>query len=163
MKLYRMAVAAFAVAGAALAPGIAHADVITPALEEPCSADLAGVMTLLPDGQTYVVCQEDLVFGFAWRAAPVPFEPSSAWLSYGPAIALHGQAMRNPNLSSGQWTATPLDPQAVCSAQQQTVVAAGELAPPQVFQGEPGEPLSVEMLPKLFYVELSGNCLWIED
>jgi len=163
MKCYRTAVAAFAVAGAALASGIAHADVITPALGAPCPADLGGVMTLLPDGQTYVVCQEGILSLFAWQAAPVPFEPSSAWLSYGPAINLHGQAMRNPNLSSGQWTATPQDPETVCRAQQQTVVEAGVLTPPQVFQADPGETLSVEMLPKLFYVELSGNCVWTED
>ena len=163
MKRYRTAVAAFAMAGAALAAGPAHADVITPALEAACPAELNGVMTLLPDGQTYVVCQEEIAARFAWRAAPVPFEPNSKWLSYGPPINLHGQAMRNPNLSSGPWTATPQDPQTVCRAQQQTVIAAGMLAPEQVFQAKPGQSLSVEMLPKLFYVALSGNCLWTED
>ncbi|MEJ6538268.1 MAG: hypothetical protein QNL98_13690 [Mycobacterium sp.] len=163
MRRYRTVMPAVAAVGVALAPGVAHADVITPELEVPCSADLAGTMTLLPDGQTYVVCQEEIGSGFAWTAAPVPFEPNTAWLSYGPGINLHGQAMRNPNLSSGQWTATPQDPQTACRAQQQTVVAAGVLAAPQVFQGEPGQPLSMEMLPKLFYVELSGYCLWTED
>lgn len=156
-------VSALAVAGAVFSSGIAHADVIPPQLEAPCSADLADVMTLLPDEQTYVVCQEEIGDRFAWRAAPVPFEPNSTWLSYGPAINLHGQAMRNPNLSSGPWTATPQDPQTVCRAQQQTVIAAGVLAAPEVFQGKPGQSLSVEMLPKLFYVQLSGNCLWAED
>jgi len=163
MTRFRIAVVAFAVAGAALAPGFAHADVITPALEQTCSADLAGVMTLLPDRQTYVVCREEIVSRFAWQAAPVPFEPSREWLSYGPAINLHGQAMRNPNLSSGQWTATPQDSQAVCRTQQQTVIEAGVLSAPQVSQGKKGQSLSVEMLPKLFYVELSGNCLWTQD
>ena len=71
--------------------------------------------------------------------------------------------MRNPNLSSGQWTATPQDAETVCRAQQETVVEAGVLSPPQVFEGKPGQQLSVEMLPKLFYVELSGHCLWTED
>ena len=116
----------------------------------------------MPDGQTYVVCREEIGARFAWQAAPVPFEPNAEWLSYGPPINLHGQAMRNPNLTSGQWTATPQDPQTVCRAQQQTVVAAGVLAPTQVFEGKKGQSLSVEMLPKLFYVELSGNCLWTE-
>jgi hypothetical protein len=163
MKLFSTVLAVFATVGVALAPGAARADAITPQLEAPCSADLAGVMTLLPDNQTYVVCGEEFGSGFAWQAAPVPFEPSTRWLSYGPGINLHGQGMRNPNLSSGQWTATPQDPQTVCRAQQQTVVAAGVLASPQIFEGEPGQPLSVEMLPQLFYVELSGHCLWTGD
>ena len=162
MKRYRTAIMAFVVAGAALVPAVAHADVITPTLEAQCPADMGGVMTLLPDGQTYVVCREEIAARFAWQAAPVPFEPNAEWLSYGPPINLHGQAMRNPNLTSGQWTATPQDPQTVCRAQQQTVVAAGVLAPTQVFEGKKGQSLSVEMLPKLFYVELSGNCLWTE-
>ena len=163
MKRYRTVVSVLAAVGVVLSPGVAYADVITPELEVPCSADLVGTMTLLPDGQTDVVCQEEFGSGFAWQAVPVPFEPNPRWLSYGPGINLHGQAMRNPNLSSGQWTATPQDVETACRAQQQTVVAAGVLAPPQVFQGEPGQPLSVEMLPKLFYVELSGHCLWTED
>ena len=120
-------------------------------------------MTLLPDEQTYVICQEEIVARYVWQAAPVPFEPNSTWLSYGPAITLHGQGMRNPNLSSGQWTATPLDPETVCRVQQETVVEAGVLSSPKVFQGDPGQSLSVEMLPQLFYAQLSGHCLWTED
>ena len=163
VKRNRTVVSALAAVGVALSPAVAHADVITPGLAGPCSAGLAGVMTLLPDGQTYAVCQEDIGSNFAWQAAPVPFEPSTGWLSYGPGINLHGQAMRNPNLTSGQWTATPEGPETACRAQQQTVVAAGVLAAPQVFQGEPGQAMSVEMLPQLFYVELSGQCLWTKD
>jgi len=155
-------------AGAVLVPGAAQADVIqadvmTPELDAPCSVDLEGAMTLLPDEQTYVICQEEMFARYVWRAAPVPFEPNSTWLSYGPAITLHGQGMRNPNLSSGQWTATPLDPATVCRVQQETVVEAGVLSAPKVFQGDPGQPLSVEMLPQLFYAQLSGHCLWTED
>jgi hypothetical protein len=169
MTWSRTLVSAVVVAvGAVLVPGVVQADVVqadvmTPELDAPCSVDLGGVMTLLPDEQTYVICQEEMFARYVWRAAPVPFEPNSTWLSYGPAITLHGQGMRNPNLSSGQWTATPLDPATVCRVQQETVVEAGVLSAPKVFQGDPGQPLSVEMLPQLFYAQLSGHCLWTED
>jgi hypothetical protein len=93
----------------------------------------------------------------------MPFEPNDQWLSYGPMITLHGQGMRNPNLTSGRWTATPQDSETVCRAQQETVIEAGVLSAPQVSQGITGQPLSLEMLPKLFYAELSGNCLWVKD
>ena len=169
MTWSRTLVSAVVVAvGAVLVPGVVQADVVqadvmTPELDAPCSVDLGGVMTLLPDEQTYVICQEEMFARYVGRAAPVPFEPNSTWLSYGPAITLHGQGMRNPNLSSGQWTATPLDPATVCRVQQETVVEAGVLSAPKVFQGDPGQPLSVEMLPQLFYAQLSGHCLWTED
>ncbi len=42
------------------------------------------------------------------------------------------------------------------------MVEAGVLAAPQVFEGEQGQPLTLEMLPQLFYAELSGNCLWVK-
>ena len=149
-------------AAAVVWPGGAHADPIAPALQSPCPAELAGTMTLLPDEQTYVACQEDAA-GYIWTAVATPFEPNDAWLSYGPAITLHGQGMRNPNLSSGRWTAIPQDDETECRAQQETVIEAGVLSQPQVSQAQKGEQLSVEMLPKLFYVELSGNCLWERD
>ncbi len=76
---------------------------------------------------------------------------------------MDGQGMRNPNLSSGRWTATPQDSETVCRVQQETVVEAGVLSQPQVSQAAKGEQLFVEMLPKLFYVELSGNCRWEQD
>jgi hypothetical protein len=120
-------------------------------------------MTLLPDEQSYVVCQEEIDARFAWTPAPTPFEPNDQWLSYGPVITLHGQGMRNPNLTSGQWTATPQDSETVCRAQQETVIEAGVLSAPQVSQGAQGQSLSLEMLPNLFYAELSGNCLWVKD
>jgi hypothetical protein len=77
-------------------------------------------------------------------------------------ITLHGQGMRNPNLTSGQWTATPQDSETVCRAQQETVIEAGVLSAPQVSQGAQGQSLSLEMLPNLFYAGLSGNCLWVK-
>jgi hypothetical protein len=149
-------------AAAVVWPGGAHADPIAPALQSPCSEELAGTMTLLPDEQTYVACQEDAA-GYIWTAVATPFEPNDAWLSYGPAITLHGQGMRNPNLSSGSWTATPRDSETVCRVQQETVIEAGVLSTPQLTEGNPGQPLEVAMAPKLFYAELAGNCLWERD
>jgi hypothetical protein len=163
MTRNRAIAAAVVAALAALSSGIAHADVPTPQLEAPCSADLAGTMSLLPDEQTYVVCREEIAARFAWMAASTPFEPNEQWLSYGPVITLHGQGMRNPNLTSGQWTATPQDSETACRAQQETVIEAGVLSEPQVSQGAKGQSLSLAMLPNLFYAELSGNCLWAKD
>ena len=151
-----------AVAALTLAPAAAHADPAPPALGASCGPDLADAMTLLPDERTYAVCLQESD-GYSWSAVQTPFEPNDSWLSYGPAITLHGQGMRNPNLTSGTWSATPLDPQSACRVQQTTVVEAGVLAPPQVSEGEQGKSLSVQMLPRLFYAELSGNCLWVRD
>ena len=151
---------AVAAIGAAVAfPGAAYADPAGPQLGDGCAAELAGAMTLLADGQTYAICQEE-IGNAVWASVPTPFEPSNTWFSYGPTITLHGQGMRNPNLVSGEWTATPQTPESSCRVAQQTVVEAGVLSAPQVSQGEPGKPLSVRMLPKLFYAELSGDCLW---
>jgi hypothetical protein len=160
---YRTVAGALVVAGSIFSAGIAHADVPTPQVAAACPADLAGTMTLLPDEQTYVVCQEETAARFAWTPAPIPFEPNDQWLSYGPVITLHGQGMRNPNLTSGRWTATPQDSETVCRVQQETVVEAGVLSAPQVSEGLAGEPVTVMLLPNLFYAELSGNCLWAKD
>jgi hypothetical protein len=151
------------VAMTALSPAVAHADSTPPAEGSACPAEFAGAMTLLPDEQTYAVCAEQAGLGFRWAAVQTPFDPNDTWYSYGPVITLHGQGMRNPNLTSGGWNATPLNPQTVCRAEQQTVVEAGVLSPPQISQGEAGQSVDVQMLPKLFYAELSGDCLWTRD
>ena len=153
---------ALVAAGLAAGPA-AHADVPVPELDSPCTVELDGVMTLLPDGTTYVSCQQRSGADYAWAAVQTPFPPTDTWLSYGPAITLHGQGMRNPNLTSGSWTATPQDPETTCRVTQTTVVEAGVLAAPEVSEGEAGKPLAVQMLPKLFYAELAGDCLWVRD
>ena len=51
----------------------------------------------------------------------------------------------------------------MCLVQQETVVEAGVLSTHQLSEGEPGQHLEVAMAPKLFYVELAGNCLWERD
>lgn len=152
---------AIAAAGLAATP-LAHADLPVPDMGSACTVELDGVMTLLPDGTSYVSCQQ---FGadYAWAGVQTPFPPNDTWLSYGPAITLHGQGMRNPNLTSGSWTATPQDPETTCRVTQTTVVQAGVLAAPEVSEGEPGRPLTVRMQPQLFYAELAGDCLWVRD
>lgn len=149
-------VPAVLVAALACPPATAQADPVAPELGAACPSELADTMTLLPDGQTYAVCGQS----GAWAAVQTPFEPNDSWLSYGLAITLHGQGMRNPNLSSGRWTATPRDPEAVCQAEQKSVVEAGVLGAPEVSQALPGQPLTLRLSSRLFSVDLSGNCLW---
>ncbi|BBY60265.1 hypothetical protein [Mycolicibacterium sarraceniae] len=155
--------ALIAVAAAALSfSGPAGADADVPQAGATCPRELSDVMTQLPGGAEYLVCQAVPDRPGRWAPVLAPFDPSSRWLSYGPEITLHGQGFRNPNLRSGRWTATPLDPATVCGADQVTVVAAGELAPLVHSQGQPGQPLELEVLPKLFTIVLSGNCLWVQ-
>lgn len=141
----------------------ARADEPVPQADAPCPAGFGDVMTQLPGGADYLICQAGPDVAGSWAPVVSPFPPSSRWLSYGPEMVLHGQGFRNPNLRSGPWTATPLDPGSTCSARQVAVVSAGILAPPQDSQGEPGQPLAFEVVPKLFTVTLAGDCLWTED
>ena len=143
-----------------LCAATAAADTPAPQPGTPCQAELSGVMTLVTDRDEFLVCQGQ---PSAWAQADVPFPPNDRWLSFGPAMTLHGEGMRNPNLASGQWTGTPRDPATTCTANQLTIVRAGVLAPPQISQGAPGQPLSVQVLPRLFSIELSGDCLWSRD
>jgi len=155
-----------AVSALAASTATAHAEPAYPELGAGCAPEFAGAMTLLPDEETYAVCR-DADGGAVWEAAQLPFEPNDTWLSYGPEITLHGQGMRNPNVTSGRWLATPTDPPTdpptVCRAEQQTVVEAGVLSEPQVSESDPGSELPVEFQPKLFYLTLSGNCLWTRE
>ena len=146
-----------------VSPGIADADTPAPQAGAACGEDLADAMTQLPDGSAFLVCQGPPDGSHTWAPAPVPFDPSDKWFSYGSGITLHGQGFRNPNLTSGSWTATPLNPDTICGAEQVTVVSAGVLAAPQSSQGEPGQSLSVDILPKLFTVTMTGDCLWSRD
>lgn len=160
MKRFRGMALAVVAGWAIFSPAAANADVAPPEVGAGCAAELADAMTLLDD-QTYVTCRQ-AGLGYIWTPTQTPFPPNDTWLSYGPSITLHGQGMRNPNLSSGRWTATPQDPEATCKATQTTVVEAGVLAEPRVFEGEQGRPLTLDMLPQLFYAELAGNCLWVK-
>lgn len=151
------------VAGLLLCAGIAHADTAVPQAGAGCPEDQVDAMTQLPNGSDFLACRTGPDGSHTWTPVVTPFDPNDTWVSYGPAITLHGQGFRNPNLTSGRWIATPLDPASSCSAEQVTVVSAGVLAPPQLSSGEPGAPLSVDLLPKLFTVSLAGDCLWAKD
>ena len=74
--------------------------------------------------------------------------------------AVSGEGVRNREIDSGDWIAHPQDSGSRCKAEQVAVIAAGTLGPPQVSTGEPGQPVKLRLLPLLFNLELSGNCLW---
>ena len=96
-----------------------------------------------------------------WLPVADPYPFSDRWLSYGPAMTLHGEGRRNPTLASGDWTATPLTPESVCSATQLAVIPGSPtVGAPEVDQGNPGATLSLPVVPRLFSIEMRGNCLW---
>ena len=98
--------------------------------------------------------------GYQWKIFDSPYPNSDRWLTYGPTLTLHGEGQRNREINSGDWIAYPQDSGSRCTAEQLVVVSAGELGPPQVSTGEPGQPLEFRVLPLLFTIEMSGNCLW---
>ena len=133
----------------------AHAEPAVPQPDTTCPSDLTGTATL-PFGRSLpLICQQE-----RWQAATAPTDPSDRWVSFGPAMALHGGGLRNPNVLPGNWTATPLDPDTRCAATQQTVVSAGVLGKPVVAEGAAGQPLSLKVLPSLFDISMTGHCLW---
>ena len=138
-----------------LSSAVATADPVAPQPDSPCQSSYADVMTL-PSGDTMpLVCQ-----GGAWQAVTTPQPPSDRWLSYGPEMTLSGEGRRNPNVRSGEWTATPQDSTSRCRAEQTVVVGPGVVSPPEVAEGQAGQPLEVTVLPRLFDMQLSGYCLW---
>ena len=137
------------------APALAWADPEAPQPGTACSVDMSDVMTWPSDARMPLVCANG-----QWQTVTSPQPPNDRWLSYGPAMTLHGQGMRNPSVESGNWTATPQDPGSQCRAEQETVVSPGVLSQPQVSEGKPGQPLSLQLLPRLFSIQMSGYCLW---
>lgn len=133
----------------------AYAEPAVPQPDTTCPSELTGTATL-PFGRSLpLICQDQ-----RWQAATAPTDPSDRWVSFGPVMALHGGGLRNPNLSAGSWTATPLDPGTRCAATQQTVISAGVLGDPVVAEGNLGQQLSLQVLPSLFDISMSGHCLW---
>ncbi|KUH80504.1 MULTISPECIES: hypothetical protein [unclassified Mycobacterium] len=120
-----------------------------------CTADLEGAMTRMPDADGPSVCR-----GGAWQPVTTPQPPADRWVSFGSPLKLHGQGMRNPDMVSGKWTATPQNSAAQCRVQQQEVVIPGQLSAPATAVGEPGQRLQFEVPPRMFLIELSGDCLW---
>ncbi|CAN5370645.1 hypothetical protein BH09ACT7_BH09ACT7_30530 [soil metagenome] len=151
--------AALVAAALLAAPGVAHADLVVPQLDAPCSENLGGALTQLPDGKTYLECNNSSG-RYQWSEFTSPYPSSDRWFTYGPAVKLHGQGLRNPQILSGKWTAYPQEAGTLCAADQASVVSAGEVGPTQTSTGEPGEPLALEVLPVVFSITLSGNCLW---
>lgn len=121
-----------------------------------CTPERAGVMTWRPGDNMPSVCQDG-----AWQAQTTPQPPADRWLSTGPPLKLHGQGQRNPNLAAGRWVGTPQDPSGVCRAQHQVVVSPGVLSDVRTDEGQPGQPLTVELQPRTFTIVLAGNCLWV--
>jgi hypothetical protein len=134
---------------------VASADPPAPQAGTPCSSELSGVMTWPTDATMPLVCIDE-----QWQAVTSPQPPNDRWLSVGPTLTLHGEGMRNPNVASGEWTATPQEPGSQCRAEQRTVVSPGVTSPPQVSEDKPGQQLSLHLPPRLFTIELSGYCLW---
>ncbi|WP_199255598.1 hypothetical protein [Mycolicibacterium mengxianglii] len=146
----RVAAVVIAVTALALAP-VAAAEP-TPQPGTPCPAPDA--LTKLPD-RSVLTCSAG-----TWAPFANPYPFSEIWQSYGSGITLHGQGLRNPEIMSGAWVGTPLDPAAVCGVEQASVVAAGEVGPTQASTGQPGQPLDFQVLPVVFKITLSGDCLW---
>lgn len=136
--------------------GLAAADPDTPRQDSPCGDDLAGYLTWPADATAPLSCD-----GSRWEPVVDPYPVSDAWVSLGPAMTLHGQGRRNPSLLSGQWTATPLTPESICSATQLAVVPnTPAVGPPQVDRGRAGQALAFEVVPTVATIEMSGDCRW---
>jgi len=146
-----------AVSAFALTPiAVATADPAAPQANPACTAETKDALTWPVGAEAPLACD-----GTGWQPVTDPYPISDEWVSPGPAMTLHGQGRRNPMLESGQWTATPLTPETTCAATQFAVISGTPtLGPPQTDRGEPGRPLTLEMVPRLFTVELSGDCLW---
>jgi hypothetical protein len=141
---------------ALLAPAaVAHADPVAPQPKAPCPRTPAGTLTRLADGQTLLQCQ-----GGHWAPFTDIYPSSDIWLTYGPALTLHGQARPNPEIKAGSWTGIPQSPGSQCSAQQSDVIDAGNMAPPQILTGDPGQPLALALTTQLATITLDGDCLW---
>jgi hypothetical protein len=137
------------------ASAVAWADPEVPQPGTPCASDLSGTMTMLPDNRLPLEC-----INHQWQALTTPQPPNDRWLSFGPPITLHGEGLRDPNVASGDWIATPQDANSSCRAEQRTVVGPGVVGPPQLTESPKGQPLSFQLLPRLFSIGMSGYCLW---
>jgi len=135
---------------------VANADPVAPQTNASCSAELKDALTFPAGATAPMVCD-----GVNWQPVADPYPMSDEWLSTGPVMTLHGEGRRNPMLESGRWTAIPLTPESTCGATQFAVVSGTPtLTPPQSDRGEPGRPLTLEVVPRLFTIELAGDCLW---
>jgi len=153
---YRQLIAAFATAALMSPTAVAAADPVAPQPGTPCPPVLAAAMTVPSANAAPIVCNAG-----TWEGVDTPYPISDRWLSYGPVVKLHGQGLRNPNLLSGAWLATPLGDDTTCRAEQRAVIpGTPQVGPAKVDQGDPGRPMPFEVVPILFSIEMSGDCLW---
>ena len=117
-------------------------------------------MTRLPEQKIILVCQQQANNLYQWGIVASDYPSSDRWLTYGPALTLHGEGTRNYNLRSGDWIALPQDPDSQCIEEQITVAGAGVVSSPQVETGATGQQLSFRVLPNLFSITMTGYCLW---
>lgn len=153
-------VAVLTAAAVLAAPGATHAQTVAPQPNTPCSEDIAGAFTQLPDLRTFLECRDQPGLGYRWQILDSPYPNSDKWVTYGPTLTLHGEGQRNREIDSGDWIGSPRDADGRCTAKQQALAPMGGLSPPQISTGEPGQPLQFEAQPLLFTIELTGNCRW---
>ncbi len=139
---------------------IASADPVVPQPESTCASNLADAMTRLPDGKTDLVCLGQPNGGYQWQVDISDYPSSNRWFTYGPELKLHGEGIRNAEIRSGDWIASPQNSDSQCTAVQIAVVSAGVVGPPQTAAAGPGQQLSFQVLPRLFSIQMKGYCLW---
>ncbi len=139
---------------------ISSADPATPQPDSPCAPNLAGAMTRLLDEKTYLVCLGQPNGGYQWTVDTSDYPSSNRWFTYGPELKLHGEGLRNAEIRSGDWLASPLDSMSQCTAVQIAVVSAGVVGPPHTVEAAPGQQLAFQILPRLFSIQIKGYCLW---
>lgn len=147
-----MACAVVATAAALSAAPIAGAD---PATDTACTPALAGVMSKKPTADVDMLCKDAM-----WYPQPADGPPSDRWVTFGPTLTLRGDALPNPNVLMGSWTAKPLGPWTRCRAVQQTGVGPGALSPPLIDTSPPNSPMAFDMEYHVVTARLSGYCLW---
>jgi hypothetical protein len=146
-----MICAVIATAAATHAP-IAAAD---PATDTSCTPALAGVMSKKPTADVDMLCKDAM-----WYPQPADGPPSDRWVTFGPTLTLRGDALPNPNVLMGSWTAKPLGPWTRCRAVQQTGVGPGAISPPLIDQSPPNSPMAFDMEYHVVTARFSGYCLW---
>lgn len=134
---------------------VGHAGPAVPLQDAPCTQSPSGTLTRLADSKALVECRDG-----RWEPFTGMFPSSDNWLTYGPELTLRGQARRNPEMMAGIWVGIPQSPESQCSATQSNVIVAGQMAPPEVVAGEPGQPLRLALTTQLASIELTGSCLW---
>ncbi|WP_319455042.1 MULTISPECIES: hypothetical protein [unclassified Mycobacterium] len=152
--MWRWAAAVLCIAALA-GSATAAADPPVPQPGSSCASNLVDAMTWPPDAKAPLLCT-----GGGWQPVAMPYPTGERWVSYGPAMRLHGDGLRNPVIESGNWAATPLTPDDQCRAEQLAVVPGVGVGPPRIDEGGPGQVLRLQVVPKLFSIDMTGNCLW---